>query len=92
MEKWEYHTVFLYANVENPGAKEFLTKRWPNWKPTHYSPQILIPDLNTWGEQGWELVHIEPVIRDRDDQVVFAGYSDQHSNCYFCALKRRKEE
>lgn len=101
MEKWEYVTVFIRAHIGTQGVKEFLQQRWPDWKKIpKFAPQAMIPELNTLGEQGWELVHMEPipVIGTNADVGFPSGDSSSPlsnylwSNCYFCAFKRRKPE
>jgi hypothetical protein len=61
MERWDYWTGFFHASIENKGARELIRQRWQDWNPPKFAPQTLIPDLNAFGEQGWELVHMEPV-------------------------------
>ena len=93
MEKWEYFTTFLCANIEEPGVREYIQKRWPNWKNLDkYTPETMLPVLNTFGEAGWELLHIEPVALSKDSKVIFAGEIEVSTNWYFCVFKRRKEE
>lgn len=92
VEKWEYLTQFLTADVEAEGVREELRRLWPSWEPRRYSPQALIPKLNRFGEQGWELVSIEPVtIGTNDDVLTHHATGIAHwSNVYFCTFKRRK--
>ena len=92
MEKWEYLTEFVWADIKTEGVKEFLKQSWPNWKkPSRFTPETMIPQLNARGEQGWELVHMEPV-QDvaNDGMVLFFGSKCDHSNVYFCVFKRRR--
>jgi len=92
MEKWEYWTGFLWANIESEGAREFIKKRWPDWKnPPKHAPQTMIPKLNNFGEEGWELVHMEPVALVGGSYDILFGGPDW-SNAYFCVFKRRKQE
>jgi len=94
MEKWEYLTEFVFADIENEGVKAFLQERSPNWKNLpKYVPQTMIPHLNTLGERGWELVHMEPVAGvGKNNDVWFTGTNSSWSNVYFCVFKRRKQE
>ena len=90
MEKWEYTTLLIHASLEDKGVKEYLAKRYPGWKPAKYAPESLDVYLNKLGEQGWEMVTMQPVAgvgANRDIQ--FAGYSDMYSSAFFCVLKRR---
>ncbi len=52
MPTGEYHSEFLYANVDIKGVKEDLAARWPDWKPGKRSPETLIPGLNQRGAAG----------------------------------------
>lgn len=96
MEKWEYWPLFLTANIENNGVQEYVQKRWPGWDPPKFTPYLLIPELDKLGEEGWELVHMEPIQRigqNADVGFDFGGpaVSVTHwSNVYFCVFKRRK--
>lgn len=93
MEQWEYMTEFVYANIENAGVREFLQQRWPNWKnPPKFTPQTMMPRLNEWGAEGWELLHMEPIAKVGDNgDVLFPGGGIRWSNVYFCVFKRRKQ-
>ena len=94
-EKWEYWSGFLWADIEDKNVKEFIQQRWPDWKkPPRFTPQAMMPALNVFGEQGWELVHMEPVaaVGEKGD-VLFGGAPGRPyswSNAYFCVFKRRK--
>jgi hypothetical protein len=93
VERWEYLTEFVWANIETKGIKEFLRQRWPDWKnPPKFTPETMIPQLNAWGEQGWELVHMEPVAGvGRNGDVSFTGDVGSWSNVYFCVFKLRSK-
>ena len=45
-ERWEYLTRFLYASIENEGAKAYIQEKWPGWEARKYSPETMIPELN----------------------------------------------
>ena len=32
IEKWEYRTEFVYANIEDANAKQYIAEKYPNWK------------------------------------------------------------
>ena len=92
-EKWEYLTKFIWASIENDGAKEYLQQTWPDWQPAQYSPETMMPELNAYGESGWELVHMQPVgaVGNKRDVGFVAGeVTPRWSNVYFCVFKRRK--
>ncbi len=94
MEKWEYMANTVYADTESAGVKEALKARWPHFEPLRYSPVALVPLMDRWGEEGWELVHMEPVADlGRTGNVGFpmGGMGGMRwSNYYFCVLKRRE--
>ncbi len=93
IEKWEYLTRFVEANAKKKEIKEYLKERWPDEmkKPRKYTPEAMIPELNKMGEEGWELVHMEPVVGvGGKGDVRMAG--NTWSNVYFCVFKRRNPE
>jgi len=91
-ERWEYMTKFIWASLENAGAREYISKRWPNWNnPAKHTPASMIPELNDWGAQGWELIHMEPIEGvSSDGEIVYAhAGAASRSHYYFCVFKRR---
>ncbi len=90
MERWEYLTKFIKADVKNEGVGAFLKSYRPNWKkPPPYTPEAMMPELDELGNQGWELIHMEPVAKVGKKGDVLLN-TDAWSNTYFCVLKRRK--
>jgi hypothetical protein len=88
MEQWEYLTVFLEASAKKKEVRDFIKNTF-NKKAKLHSPESMIPNLNEYGRQGWELVHMEPVPRvGGKEDVQFDQYS--WSNTYFCVFKRRE--
>ena len=93
-KRWEYLTRFLYANAGNQGAREYYQRHWPGSEPSKYAPETMIPELDTLGEQGWEMVHMEPIgaVGKKGDVGFIAGDAmARWSNSYFCVFKRQKE-
>lgn len=89
MEQWEYLTIFLEATAKDKDVKEFIKQTFDK-KPKRHSPESMIPQLNEYGRQGWELVHMEPVPRlGGKEDIQFDQYS--WSNNYFCVFKRREQ-
>lgn len=91
VQRWEYLTRFMYANIENKYAQEYLRIRKPDLEFAKYSPETMIPELNELGELGWELVHMEPVgaVGKNEDVGFVAGEAiPRWSNSYFCVFKR----
>lgn len=96
IEQWEYATEFIGANIESQGIKEYITAKYPNWKdPPKFTPETMELHLNRMGEQGWELVHMEPVPavgKNGDIAFSYGGPGNTTwSHVYFCAFKRRKQ-
>jgi hypothetical protein len=71
--KWEYRTVILSANANETETKAYLRSIWSGWEPPRHAPQALIPKLNEYGANGWELVHIQPVFLDEDANIFIHG-------------------
>ncbi len=96
VEKWEYLAEFVWAEADLQGVREYLQQRFHDFKPAGYSPETMIPHLNSRGEAGWELVHIEPVAKVGENRDV--GFASNvaggaiWSHTYFCVFKRRKVE
>lgn len=89
MEKWEYMTRFFEAEATDKQMKEFIKTKFGK-RPRRFSPESMIPELNRLGDEGWEIIHMEPVARvgGKDDVLFSDDY--RWSNTYFCVLKRRK--
>lgn len=85
---WEYFTVVLEANVDIapvPTRDEIPLEAHPK-----YSPYTLIPQLNRYGAQGWELVSMEAVILGKNHDVVHpANGPGSWGREYLCSFKRR---
>lgn len=93
MEKWEYRTEFVFANIENKSIMNYFKEKYPNWKnPSKFAPETMELYLNQQGEEGWEVISLEPVRIGKNSDVFFTGSYEGYSNVYFCAMKRRKSE
>ena len=93
-EKWEYTSTILFANVDNEGAKEYIKNRWPKWTTVRqFSPETIIPELDKFGNEGWELMHMEPVaIQDENMSIAFSGTQRIVSSAQFCVVNRKQVE
>lgn len=81
--RWEYWTGILHAQSERK------TKDTYESMPTaRYSPQHMIPRLNALGDEGWELVHMEPVFTGNNEDVLIHDTMRNWTSAYFCVLKR----
>ena len=91
MEQWEYFTTYLEANIKGREQRKQLQKRFGKRKLPRYMVESLLPELNKFGEDGWELIHMEPVpALGRKGNVLFLGASRRWSNTYFCVFKRQR--
>lgn len=91
LERWEYLTKFCEARVSDKERRTFLKKQLEVRRPPVFTPESMIPELNSLGDDGWELVHMEPVARvGTNGDVLFDGTRSHWSNVYFCVFKRRK--
>ena len=91
MDKWEYLSTFVQANVRAKGVKDYLKQHRPDMKKIpRFAPETMLPELNALGEQGWELVHMQPVPRGSKGDILFSGEDRVWSNVYFCVFKRLK--
>ncbi len=94
MQKWEYLSLFLHADTEK--HYESLGKRFPGQTLAPHSPRALVPELNLLGEEGWELVSIEPVAASEPGDLLIhnAGSGPESgrawSYTYLCVFKRPK--
>lgn len=90
--QWEYMTTFLQAEARL--EEDFLAQMrdWKEGIPPH-TPESLIPRLNAYGADGWELVHMQPVgVGTKGDILMQDGSGSRFwSSTYFCAFKRAKE-
>ena len=88
MDKWEYFTTIVEANM----AKEdvAISAEIPPGNHPQYSPYALIPELNSFGAKGWELIHMEAVSIGRNHDVVKPDANAMKwGRHYFCAFKRK---
>jgi hypothetical protein len=94
MQQWEYLTTFLTADAKT--EEDYLTqiRDWKSGIPA-YTPEAMMPRMNALGEQGWELVHMQPVkVGDKADVLVIDAGSGQRTwtSSYFCVFKRAKSK
>ncbi len=91
--QWEYLTTFLQADARL--EEDFLLKLrdWKGGIPP-YTPEAMMPRLNAYGEQGWELMSIQPVEAGGKGDVLAQDSSGNRvwTNTYFCVFKRAKGE
>ncbi|NWF70082.1 MAG: hypothetical protein HXY40_13430 [Chloroflexi bacterium] len=93
-QKWQYLTLYVKAEAKN--VADFLEERW-DWKSgiPRNTPESMIPRLDALGEDGWELVHMQPVyVGENADVLMHDSGSGGRSwtSTYFCVFKRPKAE
>lgn len=90
-QKWQYMTVFVKAEAEY--VMDYLQEKW-DWKSgvPRNTPESMIPRLDALGEDGWELIHMQPVIAGANADVMLLDNSGSRSwtSTYFCVFKRPK--
>lgn len=92
MQRWEYYTTFLSAEAQY--ELQFL-EHLRDWKEgiPQYTPEALMPRLNAMGEEGWELMHIQPVYPGSKGDIMINDQSGSRNwmYTYLCVFKRAKE-
>ena len=92
VDKWEYMSIVIEANIDEPGSREHIMKRWPDIEKTlKYSPRTPNPILDELGEAGWELIHIEPRSFGSQMDIWPLGHGLSIVHSYFCVFKRKKQ-
>lgn len=88
-EKWEYLTTFFEAKATDKDVRNYLKENFDVKRPKRFAPEAMIPALNELGDEGWELIHMEPIagVGGKGDVKHEGG---RWSNYYFCVFKRRK--
>lgn len=90
MDRWEYLTTFLEANMENIDMINVLGDLDANELPV-FSPEAMMPEMDKLGAKGWELVHMQPAYVGSNNDIMLheGGGSRRWTNKYFCVFKRR---
>lgn len=88
--QWENHIEYVQAETYALEAKSFLAHYYPGQKVPKYAVQAILPRLNELGEQGWELVHMEPVEIGINGDIRLGFDVNHWTNVYLCAFKRLK--
>jgi hypothetical protein len=90
MQRWEYLTRFVEADVRNQAMDTMYSELVDVENLPRYSPLAMIPELNRLGEKGWELVHMQPVYIGNNHDVLIqeGGGMKRWATNYFCVFKR----
>ena len=86
MERWEYTTTILAADINTDDVRATIDDLLRGRRPPKPTPETLIPLLNAFGEDGWELVSLEPIVAVDDHPVI----ASSGKNLYLTVFKRRK--
>lgn len=87
MQTWEYFTTTLGTN--DPNIEVPISDDIPYVEHPRYSPYKLMPQLNYFGNRGWELISIEPVQVGKNGDVRYAdAASGVWTYTYLVAFKR----
>ena len=88
MDTWEYFTTTLATNTEQTPVP--LNDGIAPGQHPKYSVYTLIPQLNEFGQRGWELVTLEPVqVGKNGDTRSCDASSGAWTYTYLAAFKRR---
>ena len=90
LERWEHLSRILEADAEDADVRAYMERYWHGDTPPRYSPEALMPALDELGEQGWELVSLQPVLLDRNHDIDWNHAGCLFSHTYMTAFKRRK--
>jgi len=84
---WEHYLELLEADAQQ--QPEFIQQFYPSDSVPRYALQSLLPRLNQLGEQGWEIVQIQPVMLGKNGDVLINGaMSEKWTRTYLCVFKR----
>ena len=83
---WEHLIVYLKANAQRQAS--FLQQKWPGQQFPKYAAQALMPELDSFGQRGWELVSIQPVEVGNNGDIAIHRQSNNWIFTYLCVFKR----
>ena len=84
---WEHYVELIEA--EPSGYMEFVQQFYPVGSVPKYALQAILPRLNHLGEQGWEVVQIQPVVLGKNGDVLIDGaMSERWTRTYLCVFKK----
>lgn len=94
MARWEYLVRVFTLDKDDEVAIDYVQREYPdrNWKELpKYDPLTLEAWLNRCGEEGWELVSLEPAEAQGKQGDIGRTYSSGSYNWaryYLCVFKR----
>lgn len=90
MPHWEYLTVFIKADAKREEDYLVALRDWKDGMP-RFAIEATMPQLNALGADGWELVHMQPVLVGSNGDILVAdggSGSRAWASQYFCVFKR----
>jgi hypothetical protein len=91
MQQWEYFTTFIVADV-NLSKRDFIAMFPDIDNIARYDPRAMIPELDSLGKAGWELIHMQPVVVGNNLDVAAGGTESTTTrtwtSTYLCVFKR----
>jgi hypothetical protein len=85
---WEHYIEFIEADPQT--HMEFVQQFYPMGTIPKYAMQAILPRLNHLGEQGWEMVQIQPVAVGKNGDILVGGaMSEKWTRTYMCVFKRQ---
>lgn len=90
METWEYFTTTLRADTNETPVP--LTDGVPRADHPRHSVYSLIPQLNAFGRDGWELISTELVGEEKNGKLLPAAGLGFATETHFVTFKRRVSE
>ena len=84
---WEHYVELIEADAQK--HPELVQSFYPPGSVPQYALQSILPRLNHLGEQGWEIVQVQPVMVGRNGDVLINGaMSEKWTRTYLCVFKR----
>ena len=84
---WEHYLELIEADAQQQA--DFVQSFYPPGSVPLYALQSILPRLNHLGEQGWELVQIQPVMVGKNGDVLIDGaMSEKWTRTYLCVFKK----
>ncbi|HEX6779553.1 MAG TPA: hypothetical protein VF099_15195 [Ktedonobacterales bacterium] len=91
VKRWE-HLIVRLSSATAP-HQQFLSQHLPSLVYSYAAPEALIPQLDYYGDQGWELVAIQPVMISQNGEATVAGggHLPIKTSDYLCTFKRLRQ-
>jgi hypothetical protein len=87
LPEWEHYIEYIIADAREKETRDFLATYYPGERMPKFAAQASLLRLNAIGAQGWELVHMQPVLVLNDGSVTSGEKFG--TNTYLCVFKRQ---